>query len=57
MYQILNNNPNGYIRFFWNNEDGFGAKEYHGFISKVMQSAATNAPTEFELWATPDMLI
>ena len=57
MYQILNNNPNGYVRFFWNNEDGYGMKEYKGFISKVMQSAATNAPTEFELWATPDMVI
>ena len=57
MYQILNNNPNGYVRFFWNNDDGYGAKEYKGFISKVMQNAATNAPTEFELWATPDMVI
>jgi hypothetical protein len=57
MYQILNNNPNGYVRFFWNNENGFGSKEYKGFISKVFQSAATNAPTEFELWATPDMAI
>jgi len=57
MYQILNNNPNGYVRFFWNNDDGYGAKEYKGFISKVTQSAATNAPTEFELWATPDTII
>ena len=57
MYQILNNNPNGYIRFFWDNEDGFGYKEYKVFVNRVSQSAATNAPTSFEGWATPDMVI
>jgi hypothetical protein len=53
MNTILNTNPNGYVRFFWKNESGFGYKEYRMFIAKVTQAAATNAATEFIGWPVP----
>lgn len=59
MYNIFNTPPYynyGYVRFFWKNK-GFGDKEYKGFISKVSQNAGSGAPTEFTLWATPDMVL
>ncbi len=45
----MNTNPNGYVRFFWQNES-FGSKEYRFFISKVTQkpTPAGNIATEFE---------
>lgn len=56
MYNILNTNPNGYIRFFWANE-GYGFTEYRMFLTKATQAAGNGAATEFEGWATPDMVI
>jgi len=57
MYQILNNNPNGYVRFYWKEKAYLPAKEYKGFIVKATQSAGTSEATVFELLATPDMVI
>lgn len=56
LYQILNTNPYGYVSFKWENE-GIGYKEYKFFIKKATQVAATGMATEFEGWATPDMVI
>lgn len=56
LYQILTTNPNGYIRFFWKNKAGI-TKEYKMFLTKATQAAGTNAATEFEGWATPDMIL
>ena len=56
LYQILNTNPNGYIRFFWTNVAGT-VKEYKMFLTKATQAAGTNAATVFEGWATPDMVL
>jgi hypothetical protein len=56
LYQTLNTNPNGYVRFFWR-EEGYAATEYKFFITKATQMAATGQATEFEGWATPDMVI
>jgi hypothetical protein len=53
MSVILNNNPNGYIRFFEKNEGGFGYTERRMFLVKATQSAATNAATEFIGWPVP----
>ncbi len=49
LFTIMNTNPNGYVRFFWQYES-FGAKEYRFFISKVTQkpTPAGNIATEFE---------
>ena len=56
LYSVLNTNPNGYIRWFWKNESGFGFTEYKMFLTKAIQSAATGAATDFEGWPTPDMV-
>ena len=57
LYSILQNNPNGYIRFFWKNEAGFGYTEYKMFLIKATQKAATGAPTEFVGWAHPSTIL
>jgi hypothetical protein len=46
MYNILNTNPNGYVRFFWQGS-GFEAKEYKFFIDKATYLGATKGATEF----------
>jgi hypothetical protein len=56
LYQTLNTNPNGYVRFFLQ-EQGYSVKEYKFFLTRAVQSAATGEATEFEGWATPDMVI
>jgi len=56
MYSIIAGNSRGYIRFFERRQD-YTIKEYKGFIKRVTQSAGTWAPTEFELWATPDFVL
>lgn len=57
LYQILNTNPNGYVRFFWRNKGYLPPTEYKGFIMRATQSAGTSEATVFELIATPDMVI
>lgn len=56
LYQTLNDNPNGYVRFFVKGT-GYNVQEYKFFLTRAVQSAATGAATEFEGWATPDMVI
>ena len=56
MYQILNTNPNGYIRWFWR-QNGYSVKEYRMFITKAVQSAGTGMATEFYGWLTPDTVL
>jgi len=46
MYNIFNTNPNGYVRFFWK-EQNFEVKEYKFFIMQASQVGATNMATEF----------
>lgn len=50
MYQLLNTNPYGYVKFV--GEDGIERK---GFLYRIQQSAGNNAATTMELLATPDM--
>jgi len=57
MYTILNTNPNGYVRFFWAKEGGFGYDEYRFFITKAIQAAGNGMATEFYGKLTPDMVI
>lgn len=59
LYQILNTNPNGYIRFVWKNKSGFGQKEYKMYLLKATQQPTPqgNVATLIEGWATPDMVI
>jgi hypothetical protein len=58
LYQVLNSNPNGYVRFYWPNE-GIGFTQYKFFINTAKQqpSANGNIETEFSGWFTPDMVI
>lgn len=56
MYQILNTNPNGYVRFFWKDKN-FGSKEYKFFINKAVQAAGTGMATEFIGLALPDTVL
>jgi hypothetical protein len=50
MYQLLNTDPYGYVKFV--GEDGIERK---GFLYRIQQSAGNNAATTMELLATPDM--
>lgn len=54
LFQQLNTNPNGYVRFFWK-KPGFGYDEYHVFILNAVQQATQkgNIATEFRAWAAP----
>lgn len=45
MWQVMNNNPNGFVRFFWKNE-GYGVKEYRFYPNKVTYVANQKA-TQF----------
>lgn len=54
MYSILNTNPNGYVRFFWQ-EQGYDTKEYKFFITKASQVGATGMATEFIGVLHPDI--
>jgi hypothetical protein len=56
LYQILNTNPNGYVRFFWKDKN-FGSKEYKFFINKAVQAAGTGMATEFIGLALPDTVL
>ena len=56
LYQILNTNPNGYVRFFWKDKN-FNSKEYKFFITKAVQSAGTGMATDFTGWALPDTVL
>lgn len=56
MYQIMNTNSRGYVRWYWTNRQGV-TKEYKGFIYKAVQAAGNSEATEFYLWATPDMVV
>lgn len=47
MYNIINSNPNGYVRFVWK------GVEFKGFIWKVSQRLGDNAAVPFELLAHP----
>ena len=54
LFNQLNTNPNGYIRFWWKN-DGFGYTEYRFFMNKAKQIATPdrNIATQFEGNAVP----
>lgn len=52
MYETINTNPYGYVRFLWKGED-FDYTEYKGFLLEVKQSAANNKATMFKLLAHP----
>ena len=54
LYNILDTNPNGYIRFWSKNENGFGYTERKMFLMKAEQ-AANGSATVFTGYATPDM--
>lgn len=56
MYQLIKSNPRGYIKF--STEDVAGnVKVWKGFINRVEQIPGTQMVTDFELLATPDMVI
>ena len=52
MYETINANPYGYVKFLWKGED-FDYTEYKGFLLEVKQSAANNKATMFKLLAHP----
>lgn len=56
LYDLLHTNPNGYVRFFWQDEQ-YGTKEYKFFIDKATQNAATGMAVEFTGRLTPDIVI
>jgi hypothetical protein len=55
LFTQLNTNPNGYARFFWKKDAGFGYDEYRFFINTAKQIATPegNVQTEFTGWLVP----
>lgn len=54
MYEIMDNNPNGYIQFTYNKKTGYGDIIVKGFIWDVEQDLGTDAATQFTLVLHPD---